>query len=74
MPGTDAFQVEGVVLSLLSQRACRLRLANGHEVVGFLTRRMLETAGPPRVGQTWRLQLSPFDLSEGRLMGVKEGQ
>jgi translation initiation factor IF-1 len=74
MPGTDAFQVEGVVLSVVSERACRLRLANGHEVLGYLTRRLQDRWGAPRVGQQWRLQMTPFDLSEGRLIGVKQDQ
>ena len=72
MSGEEAFQVEGVVLSVVSPRACRLRLANGHEVLGFMTRRIQETLGEPRIGQRFRLQLSPYDLSEGRIIGVEE--
>ena len=72
MSGEDAFQVEGVVLNVVSPRACRMRLANGHELLGFMTRRTQETLGEPRVGQQFRLQLSPYDLSEGRIIGVKE--
>jgi len=72
MSGEDAFQVEGVVLNVVSPRACRLRLANGHEVLGFMTRRTQESLGEPRVGLRYRLQMSPYDLSEGRIIGVKE--
>jgi translation initiation factor IF-1 len=74
MPGADAFQVEGVVLSVLSERACRLRLANGHELVGHLTRRSRAALGEPQPGQRWTVQLSPYDLSEGRLVGVRRNQ
>ena len=46
MPGEDAFQVEGVVLEALSDRTCRVELSNGHELLGFLTRRLREQLGP----------------------------
>jgi translation initiation factor IF-1 len=72
MPGEDAFQVEGVVLEALSDRTCRVALSNGHTLVGFLTRRMREELESPRKGQRLVLQLSPYDLSEGRIIGVKQ--
>ena len=71
MPGEDAFRVEGVVLEALSDRTCRVGLSNGHKLIGFLTRRMKEELGPPRVGQQLVLQVSPYDLSEGRIVGIK---
>jgi len=49
-----------------------VELSNGHKLVGFLTRRMREALGPPRVGQTLILQVSPYDLSEGRIIGVEQ--
>ncbi len=72
MPATDAFQVEGVVLEVLSDRTCRVGLSNGHRLVGFLTRRMRETLGSPQQGQRLVLQISPYDLSEGRIIGVEQ--
>jgi translation initiation factor IF-1 len=74
MPGADAFQVEGVVLTVHSERVCRLRLANGHELTGFMTRRTREALGSPRVGQQLIVQLSPYDLSEARILGVRENE
>jgi translation initiation factor IF-1 len=71
MPGKDAFRVEGVVLEALSDRTCRVALSNGHTLLGFLTRRMREELGSPRTGQQLILQVSPFDLSSGRIVGVK---
>lgn len=72
MPREDAFRVEGVVLEALSDRTCRVALSNGHELLGFLTRRLREQLGPPREGQDVVLQVSPYDLSEGRIIGVKQ--
>ena len=72
MPREDAFRVEGVVLEALSDRTCRVALSNGHTLVGFLTRRMREELGAPREGHKLILQVSPYDLSEGRIVGVKQ--
>ena len=72
MPGTDAFEVEGVVLEALSDRTCRVALSNGHRLVGFLTRRMREALGSPQAGQRVVLQISPYDLSEGRIIGIQQ--
>lgn len=71
MPGKDAFQVEGVVLEALSDRTCRVALSNGHTLLGFMTRKTREALGPPREGQSLNLKLSPFDLSEGRIIGLE---
>ena len=72
MPREDAFRVEGIVLEALSDRTCRVALSNGHTLVGFLTRRMREELGVPHEGQELILQVSPYDLSEGRIVGVKQ--
>jgi translation initiation factor IF-1 len=67
MCGEDAFQVEGVVTEVRSERTGRVRLANGHVLFGFVRGR---DAGNIRltVGQKVNLQLSPYDLSEGRIV------
>jgi translation initiation factor IF-1 len=70
MSAADAFQVEGVVLEVLSERTCWVGWANGHRLVGFLTRRRQAELGPPRLGQRLVVQVSPYDLSEGRIVSV----
>jgi translation initiation factor IF-1 len=67
MSGEGAFTVEGDVIEVLSERTCRLMLANGHVVFGFVAGRR---AGPVRLvrGQKLWLKLSPYDLSEGRVI------
>jgi len=67
----DAFQVEGVVIRVLTQRTARVRLKNGHELLGFLTGKSqsaIQLEGGCRV----KLQLSPYDLSEGRILEKQE--
>jgi len=72
MPREDAFRVEGVVVEALSDRTCRVALSNGHVLLGFLTRRTRGEIGTPRLGQHLVLQVSPFDLSEARIVGLKQ--
>ena len=68
MAGTDAFKVEGQIVEVLSERVFRVQLPNGHRLLGFIpgnTRRLV-----PRfaAGDKVNLQLSPYDLSEGRII------
>jgi translation initiation factor IF-1 len=68
MAGTDAFKVEGQIIEALSERVFRVQLPNGHCLLGYVpgrTRRLI-----PRLaaGDKVNLQLSPYDLSEGRIV------
>ena len=67
MPGENTFTVEGVVTEVRSERTCQARLANGHVVFGFMTARDADGL-KLNVGQKVNLQLSPYDLSEGRIL------
>jgi translation initiation factor IF-1 len=71
MPGEDAFRVEGRVIETLSGRTWRVELANGHRLLAFATGREMKIFSGLKPGDTVRLQLTPFDLSTGRLL-VKE--
>jgi len=67
MPGENTFTVEGVVIEVRSERICQARLANGHVVFGFILAR--DGAGLKlNVGQKVSLRISPYDLSEGRIL------
>lgn len=70
MSGEDAFTVEGVIVEVISARTCRVRLANGHVVFGFVMGRR-ETPPPLVEGNRLWLKLSPYDLSEGRVLTEK---
>jgi translation initiation factor IF-1 len=71
MPGEDAFRVEGRVIESQSERTWRVELANGHRLLAFTTGREMKFFSGLKPGDTVRLQLTPFDLSTGRLL-VKE--
>jgi len=67
MAGTDAFKVEGKIVQVLSERTFRVRLANGHCLLGFIAGKSLAKAPRLAVGNKVNLQLTPYDLSEGRI-------
>ena len=67
MAREEAFKVEGTVTAALPNGTYRVELSNGHRVVAFVTGRAKRsfTASP---GGKVKLQLSPYDLSEGRII------
>ena len=71
MASEDAFRVEGVVVEALPNGTYRVALSNGHQLLGFVTgkARSVFAAKP---GQKVMLQLSPYDLSQGRILVEKK--
>ena len=68
MARADAIQVEGVVVEILPNRTVRVELANGHKVLGFLAGKARASLAAMAPGKMVRLELSPYDLSEGRIV------
>jgi len=68
MHGTDAFQVEGVVIEARLNRTYQVELANGHRLLGFVAGRAKQTFAGLAVGEKVRLQLTPYDLTTGRIV------
>jgi translation initiation factor IF-1 len=72
MAGPDAFQVEGRVIKVLSDRTYQVELVNGHRLLAFATERTRKQFAGVTPGETVKLQLTPFDLSTGRLLVGKK--
>ena len=68
MHGADAFQVEGVVIEARPNRTYRVELANGHRLLAFVAGRAKRTFAGLAVGDKVKLQLTPYDLSVGRII------
>jgi translation initiation factor IF-1 len=68
MAGADAIEVEGKVTEALKPGLYRVTLANGHKVLGHCRR----SAGEWAPGTKVILEMSPFDLSKGRIKAEKE--
>ena len=68
MAGEDPFQVEGRVVEVLANRTYRVVLANGHRVLAFVAGRRKFSFPGFVCGDRVRLAMSPYDLSEGRIL------
>ena len=68
MARENAIKVEGVVIEVMPNRTCWVKLANGHRLRGYATGKGKAKVTGLAVGDRVRLQLSPYDLSEGRLL------
>ena len=68
MARENCFEVEGVVMEALPNRIYRVGLANGHQVLAFVTGKAKVTFAPLVSGDRVMLEISPYDLSEGRII------
>lgn len=70
MAGESAFKVEGLVVETMPNRLYRVQLSNGHKVLAYATGKAKETFAA-KTGDKVKLQMSPYDLSEGRIIVEK---
>jgi translation initiation factor IF-1 len=68
MPGNEAFQVEGRVMETLANGTYRVELANGHWLTAFVPGKAKRNLAGLQFGDKVKLQLTPYDLSSGRIL------
>ena len=68
MPGNEAFQVEGRVMEALANGTYRVELANGHRLTAFVPEKAKRNSAGLQSGDKVKLQLTPYDLSSGRIL------
>jgi len=68
MSGDEAFKVEGRVIEALPNGTYRAELANGHRLTAFVAGRDKGNFAGLKCGDRVRLQLTPYDLSAGRIL------
>lgn len=68
MARADAFKVEGIVIEALANKTYRVELANGHRLLGFIAGKAKAAGLRLNPGDKVNLKLSPYDLSEGRIV------
>ena len=68
MPGAEPIRVGGRIVEVLSHRLVRVRLANGHQLMGHTTRATSGLLADAETGQSVVLEVSTFDLSKGRVV------
>ena len=67
MPKEEAIEVEGTVLEPLPNAMFRVELENGHKVLAHISGKMRMHYIKILPGDKVRVELSPYDLSRGRI-------
>ena len=64
----DKIDVEGTVIEALPATQLRVRLDNGHEILAYLSGKMRKYYIRILLGDRVRVELSPYDLTRGRIV------
>lgn len=64
----DVVEVTSEVLEVLADSKFRLKSESGHLVLGYLSGRMIKNRIQVTVGDRVIVELSPYDLSRGRII------
>ena len=67
MPKKEAIEVEGTVLEALPNAMFRVELANGHKVLAHISGKIRVHYIRVLPGDRVLVELSPYDLSRGRI-------
>jgi translation initiation factor IF-1 len=68
MPDGDAFKVEGRVIEVCPNGTYRAELKNGHRLTAFVAGKAKKNLAGFKAGDKVKLQLTPYDLSVGRIL------
>ena len=68
MPKEEAITVEGKVTETLPNAMFRVQLANGHKVLAHVSGKMRMNFIRILPGDSVTLELSPYDLTRGRII------
>jgi translation initiation factor IF-1 len=68
MAREGALEVEGAVVEVLPNQMYRVELANGHRLLAFVRGKARLSFARLAPGDKVRLELSPYDLSVGRII------
>jgi translation initiation factor IF-1 len=67
MAKEEKITVEGTVIEALPNTMFKVRLDNGHEVLGYLSGKMRRYYIRILLGDRVKVELSPYDLNKGRI-------
>ena len=68
MPKDDAFEVNGTVTQALANTRFKFELETGNEILAHVAGRMRKNFIRIVPGDKVRVELSPYDLSKGRIV------
>jgi len=72
MPKQDVIEVEAKVIEPLPNAMFRVELENGHKVLAYLSGKMKMSSIKILPGDQVTVQLSPYDLTRGRIVYRKK--
>ena len=67
MPKEDAIEVQGTILEPLPNAMFRVALENGHRILAHISGKMRMHYIKILVGDKVTVEMSPYDLSKGRI-------
>jgi len=67
MPKSDAIEINGTIVKVLPATMYTVKLENGHEVLAHISGKMRKNFIRITTGDKVTLQISPYDLSKGRI-------
>ncbi|OGV63672.1 MAG: translation initiation factor IF-1 [Lentisphaerae bacterium RIFOXYC12_FULL_60_16] len=67
MPKDDAIEVSGTVVKVLPATMYRVKLENGHELLAHISGKMRKHFIRITTGDKVTVQISPYDLTKGRI-------
>lgn len=68
MSKQDTIKVDGIILETLPNATFRVKLDNGHEILAHISGKMRMHFIKILVGDKVALEISPYDLSKGRII------
>jgi translation initiation factor IF-1 len=67
MAKDDTIKVEGEVVDVLPNAMFRVQLTTGNKILGYISGRMRQNEIRILLGDEVELELSPYDLTKGRI-------
>ena len=67
MAKQEAIEIDGTILEALSNAMFRVRLENGHEIIAHISGKMRMHYIRILPGDKVKVEMSPYDLSKGRI-------
>ncbi|MEI7792110.1 MAG: translation initiation factor IF-1 [Candidatus Berkelbacteria bacterium] len=68
MANKESIEITGKVTEVLPDSKYRIQLESGHTVLGYLSGRMKQNRIQVITGDSVLLELTPYDLSRGRVV------
>ena len=68
IPSKDFIEIDGEIIELLPAASFKVQLENGHEILAHLSGRMRMHKIRLLPGDKVKVQMTPYDLSKGRII------